>query len=142
MILLKVDEIMEAGNKIGLGVINGGSEVEVSRMVVSMVEERTNEMGIDDVMARGLSCASNVDIQSPMLTFMSILDMFIGMPKIRTSFETDSAIVTSGGITVVYSGMEIFEESPKIVVVFILDAFTEPLRLPVSSKFDLTGESL
>lgn len=38
-------EVVEDGNEVGVGVIKGGKEVEVSRRVVSIVDERTMETG-------------------------------------------------------------------------------------------------
>lgn len=65
-------EIVQAGNEIRVGVINGGREVEMSIIVVSIVEERTSEMGTYEVTIRGLPGDSNVDVPSPLLTFVSI----------------------------------------------------------------------
>lgn len=53
MILLKVREIVEASNEIGVGETNGGSKVEVSIIVVSLVEERKTKMGTYEVTIRG-----------------------------------------------------------------------------------------
>ena len=46
MMFEKVGEMVEAGNKYGMRVHNGSKEVEVSMMVVSMVEDRISEVGI------------------------------------------------------------------------------------------------
>lgn len=42
-----VGEMVEAGNVDVIGEDNGGKEVEVSMMVVSMVEDIMNEVGIE-----------------------------------------------------------------------------------------------
>ena len=49
MMLEKVGEMVEEGNKHGIGVDNGGKEVEVSIRVVSMVEDRMSVVEIDEV---------------------------------------------------------------------------------------------
>ena len=42
-------EVVEAGNKVGIGVKKGGNKVEVSRGVVLIVDERIMETGTDEV---------------------------------------------------------------------------------------------
>lgn len=52
MIFEKVWEMVEEGNEVGRGEENGGKEVEVSMTVVSMVEDRISEVGIQDVLIK------------------------------------------------------------------------------------------
>ena len=51
-----------------------------------------------------------------MLTFASISDMFIGMAEVRTSSETDSAIETSGGMTLFCLGIDGGESKPTLLL--------------------------
>lgn len=64
------------GNEVGIGVIKGGKELEVSKTFVSIVDERTNEIWTNKVITFEVPWASWVDILSPMLKFASVLDIY------------------------------------------------------------------
>lgn len=51
--------------------------------------------------------ASLYIIHSPIVIFVSILDMFTWMPEARTSSVTDSVYETAGGMKIFFVGMEV-----------------------------------
>lgn len=51
--------------------------------------------------------ASLFDTPSPILTYVSILDMFTVMYGVQTSFIWDSVCETLGGMIVVFLGMDV-----------------------------------
>lgn len=138
----KVSEMVDEGNEDGIGEENGGMEVEVLIRVVLIVEDKISVVEIDMVSTEDIPGASLCFIPSPILSFVSILDMCIGMPEVRTSYETDPVIETSGGMTTTFSGMLIIRDSLKSVVVSVRDTCIVPPRLTVSSKVNLSGEDL
>lgn len=84
-----VGEIMEAGNDEGIREDNGGREVEVSRSVVSLVDERIKDVEIEDFLGWEEPTASLVITPSPIVTFLFASDARTWMPEVRTSSEKD-----------------------------------------------------
>ena len=100
-----------------VGEVNAGKEVEVLIRVVSVVEDKIRYVGLEVVSPEDLRGASLCFIHSPILTFVTILDMFIGIPEVQTSYKEDPVIETSGGMTTIFSGIVIIGDLPKLVVV-------------------------
>ena len=85
IIMEYVGQIVDAVSEDGIGEDNGGNEVEVSRFLVSMVNERMSVVEIVEVSKWEVPKASLFKIPSPIATFMSILDTCTGVPEVRTS---------------------------------------------------------
>lgn len=99
-------------------------------------------VGIEVVSIEDVPSASLCFTPLPIMTFFCISDMFTLMPEVGTSSETNIVIEASGGMTLAFSGMVGIGDPTKFLVVSILNTSTKRTRPPVSSKIDLTGESL
>lgn len=89
-----------------------------------MVDESKSDVGIVDVSRVEVPKALLLNIPSPILRLMSVLDTFILMSEVRTSSVWDSVCETLGGMTLVLLGMHVDVGSLKLVNVSKLDTFT------------------
>lgn len=101
--LSKVGEWVDVGNVDEVGILNGGKETVASTPNVSKEDEITR---------LGLPWALLYETPSVMMTFASILYMFLVMYKVQTFSKIDLIVGTPGGMTFIFLGVEFFDCSP------------------------------
>lgn len=81
---------------------------------------------------------ADVKIPSPILTFEFVLDMFLVMFEVTQSSILDSKILSSVGVTWVFSRIEVGIDSPESMYGSILDVLPVTPWILISLKFNLS----